>query len=99
MTAEALTRGRRSDGTVRRYGLESDQSIRLLHVLATRTGKLAYCGYQPRAVLSPSIERAREIERLTDPSTKGFRWCRECYDALTPQPDPTIWGPPRPPQT
>lgn len=99
VTAEALLRGRRPDGSVRRYGLEADQGERLLHVLATRTGQLAYCGYRPRGVISPTIERAQEMERMVDPQTRGFSWCRECYDALTPQPDPAIWGPPRPPQT
>lgn len=97
MTADANVIGKRQDGTVRRYGLEVGKDVRLLHVLATRTGDLAYCGYRPSAVIRPSHQRAVAIERREDQQSRGFEFCRECLREMTPQPDPAIWGPPRPP--
>lgn len=92
MTAAANVLGKRPDGTVRRYGLQT-QPTKLLHVLATRTGKLAYCGYAVTAAISVPIERARAMENRTDASTKAFGFCHDCLAALTPQPDPSQWRP------
>lgn len=96
MTAEANVLGKRSDGSVRRYGLQTPE--KLIHVLATSTGKLAYCGFSVQAAIKVPIARARAIEQRMDSSVKGFGFCPICLAALTPQPDPAIWGPPHPPQ-
>lgn len=94
MTAQAQTLGKRNDGTVRRYGLETRAGgARLLHVLATKTGALAYCGYRPAAVLRPPLDQAISFEQRTAQQTRGFLWCRRCLDSLSPQPDPAIWKP------
>jgi hypothetical protein len=91
VTASARLLGRRGDGSVRRYGIEGP--ARTLHILATRTGALAYCGFRPTAVVSPPLARARAIEQATDPQARGLLRCRTCFAALTPQPDPSIWRP------
>jgi hypothetical protein len=94
MTAEAIIRGRRSDGSVRRYGLEAKR--RLLHVLATKTGELAYCGFRPNTIITPPVARARALESGLDASARGLRWCKVCRKAVTPQPNPIIWERNRP---
>lgn len=94
MTAAALIFGKRPDGTVRRYGL--DPQTKLIHVLASKTGRLAYCGVDPKVEVRPSARgEAVAIERRTSPQSKGYSFCRACLAGLTPQPDPAIWGPPR----
>lgn len=92
MTAAANVLGKRPDGTVRRYGLQT-QPTKLIHVLATKTGKLAYCGVSVQAAISVPIARARAIESRSDSSVQGFSFCHDCFAALTPQPDPSQWRP------
>lgn len=96
MTGEANVLGRRPDASVRRYGL--DLATRLLHVLATKTGRLAYCGVEPTVVIAPPLVRARQIESRTDPAVRGLSLCPGCRAKMIPRPSGAIWGPPHPPQ-
>lgn len=93
MTASANTLGKRPDGSVRRYGLDS--GTKLIHVIATKTGKLTYCGITPKIVATPNRASAISIEKYTDPASKGYAMCPICSASITPQPDPVIWGPKR----